>query len=57
MSAWWAYLEERTRREVDAGVLCDRRLLAVKTVWEALRPLGLGLREAEQVLHALRGPR
>ncbi|MGW6058101.1 hypothetical protein [Streptomyces sp. NPDC055189] len=52
MDGWWAYLEERTRREADANVLCDRRLMAVKAVWEALRPLGLGLREAEQVIHA-----
>ncbi|WP_031511388.1 hypothetical protein [Streptomyces megasporus] len=52
MSGWWAHLEEQTRREVDANVLRDRRMTAVKTVWEALRPLGLGLREAEQVVHA-----
>ncbi|MGW0915267.1 hypothetical protein ACWD1Z_26470 [Streptomyces sp. NPDC002784] len=51
-SGWWAYLEERTRQDVDANVLEDRRLLAVKAVWDALRPLGLGLREAEQVVHA-----
>ncbi|MGW1275083.1 hypothetical protein [Streptomyces sp. NPDC002491] len=52
MSGWWAYLEEQTRREVDAAVLRDRRLTAVKAVWQALRPLELGLREAEQVVHA-----
>ncbi|MGW3669475.1 hypothetical protein [Streptomyces sp. NPDC005141] len=52
MSGWWAYLEEQTRRETDANVLRDRRMAAVKAVWEALRPLGLGLREAEQVVHA-----
>ncbi|MGW3331662.1 hypothetical protein ACWDF9_14070 [Streptomyces rubiginosohelvolus] len=52
MSGWWAYLEERTRREVDADVLRDRRLSAVKSVWEALRPLGGGLHEAELVIHA-----
>ncbi|MEV8314740.1 hypothetical protein AB0Q95_11260 [Streptomyces sp. NPDC059900] len=52
MNGWWAYLEEQTRREVDAHVLRDRRLMAVKIVWEALRPLGLGLREAEGVVHA-----
>ncbi|MFI2511331.1 hypothetical protein [Streptomyces sp. NPDC018972] len=50
MSGWWTSLEEQTRREVDASVLRDRHLMAVKTVWEALRPLGLGLREAEQVV-------
>jgi hypothetical protein len=44
-------LEERTRREVDADVLRDRRLSAIRSVWEALRPLGLGLHEAERVVH------
>lgn len=52
MSGWWAYLEERTRREVDADVLRDRRLSAVRAVWEALRPLEVGLHEAERVVHA-----
>ncbi|MFJ9889994.1 hypothetical protein ACIQRW_29645 [Streptomyces sp. NPDC091287] len=52
MSDWWAYLEEQTRHEVDADVLRDRRLSAVKSVWEALRPLGVGLHEAELVVHA-----
>ncbi|WP_331749936.1 hypothetical protein OG529_36105 (plasmid) [Streptomyces longwoodensis] len=52
MSGWWAYLEERTRREVDADVLRDRRLSAVRSVWEALRPLGLGLHEAERVVYS-----
>ncbi|MFG3350306.1 hypothetical protein ACGF1Z_35310 [Streptomyces sp. NPDC048018] len=44
-------MEERTRREVDADVLRDRRMSAVRSVWEALRPLGLGLHEAERVVH------
>ncbi|MGQ4360256.1 hypothetical protein [Streptomyces sp. SAS_272] len=52
MSGWWVYLEEQTRQQVDAEVLRDRRLTAVKAVWDALRPLELGLREAEQVVHA-----
>jgi hypothetical protein len=52
MSGWWAYLDERTCREVDADVLRDRRLSAVRSVWEALRPLGVGLHEAERVVHA-----
>ncbi|GHD43057.1 hypothetical protein [Streptomyces galbus] len=52
MSGWWSYLEERTRREVDEDVLRDAALGAIRTVWEALRPLGLGLREAEQVVEA-----
>nr|WP_222110097.1 hypothetical protein [Streptomyces cupreus] len=45
-------MEEQTRQEVDANVLRDRRIMAIKAVWEALRPLELGLREAEQVVHA-----
>ncbi|MGW7256392.1 hypothetical protein [Streptomyces sp. NPDC054834] len=52
LSGWWTYLEDQTRQEVDANVLYDRPLMAVKAVWEALRPLGVGLREAEQVVHA-----
>lgn len=52
MSGWWAYMEERSRRAVDADVLRDRRMMAVKAVWDAIRPLGLGLREAEQIVHA-----
>ncbi|MFF4243365.1 hypothetical protein ACFYY2_02690 [Streptomyces sp. NPDC001822] len=52
MSGWWAYLEERTRREVDTDVLSDLRLRAIRSVWRALRPLGLGLHEAELVVHA-----
>ncbi|MEV5434155.1 hypothetical protein [Streptomyces sp. NPDC052701] len=52
MSGWWDCLGERTRRQVDADVLRDRRLSAVRSVWEALRPLGAGLHEAERVVHA-----
>ncbi|CAM5744215.1 hypothetical protein SALBM311S_08497 [Streptomyces alboniger] len=52
MSGWWAYLEEQTCREVDAAVLRDRQLSAVRSVWEALRPLGVSLHEAERVVHA-----
>lgn len=51
MRDWWTYLEEPTRQEVDAYVLSDRQLKAVKAVWDALRPLELGLGEAEQVVH------
>ncbi|MFH8982936.1 hypothetical protein [Streptomyces varsoviensis] len=51
-SDWWAYLDEWTRQEVDADVLRDRPLLAVVCVREALRPLGVGLHEAERVVHA-----
>ncbi|QEV29991.1 hypothetical protein CP976_41835 [Streptomyces coeruleorubidus] len=52
MSGWWALMEEQTRREVDADVLRDRRLSAVRSVWEALRPLEVGLHQAERVVHA-----
>ncbi|MEV2251767.1 hypothetical protein AB0I94_14505 [Streptomyces sp. NPDC050147] len=52
MSDWWARLDERTRHEVDADVLRDRRMAAVRSVWEALRPLGSGLHEAELVVHS-----
>ncbi|TGB07409.1 hypothetical protein E4099_17060 [Streptomyces palmae] len=52
MSGWWAYLDERTRQEVDADVLRDRRISAVRSAWEALRPLELGLHEAECVVHS-----
>lgn len=52
MSGWWDYLEERTRQEVDADVLRDRRIAAVKTVWDAVRPLGLGVHDAEKVVQA-----
>lgn len=51
MTGWWDRLEERTRREVDAAVLADRPLPAVRAVWEVLRPLGAGLHEAELVVH------
>lgn len=49
---WWPYLDERTRQELDENVLCDRRMPALRVVWLALRPLGLGLYEAERVVHA-----
>ncbi|MEV0523188.1 hypothetical protein AB0I66_07160 [Streptomyces sp. NPDC050439] len=52
MSDWWGQLAEQTRREVDADVLRDRRMAAVRSVWEALRPVGLGLLEAQSVVHS-----
>ncbi|MET8811903.1 hypothetical protein ABZW47_07860 [Streptomyces sp. NPDC004549] len=48
---WWSRLDEATRREADTHVLHDRYLLAVRTVWEPLRPQGLGLHEAETLIH------
>lgn len=52
MSGWWPYLEDRTRREADAHVLRDRYIAALLVVWEALRPLGVSLHDAEKVVHA-----
>ncbi|MGW7069119.1 hypothetical protein ACWGII_09735 [Streptomyces sp. NPDC054855] len=52
MSDWWGQLEGQIRREVDADVLRDRRMAAVRSVWEALRPLGLGLLDAQLVVHS-----
>ncbi|GHH83466.1 hypothetical protein [Streptomyces capitiformicae] len=51
MNDWWTQLDDRTRQEADAHVLDDRHLLAVKIVWEALRPLGLDLCEAQKIVH------
>lgn len=51
MATWWTYLDERTRREVDADVLSDRMITAVGTVWAALRPLGLSVHDAQAVVH------
>ncbi|WP_264202899.1 hypothetical protein [Streptomyces bambusae] len=45
-------MEEGTRREVDAEVVRDRRISAVRVVWEALRPLEVRLHEAELVVQA-----
>ncbi|MGW6027483.1 hypothetical protein [Streptomyces sp. NPDC055099] len=52
MSDWWGQLEEQTRREVDADVLRDRPMAAVRSVWEALRPVGLGLLDAQLVVQS-----
>ncbi|WP_369142850.1 hypothetical protein [Streptomyces sp. R44] len=51
-SEWWTLLPEGIRGEVDGYVLQDARLRAVRTVWEACRGRGLGLHEAEAVVHA-----
>lgn len=52
MSGWWPSLEEQTRRKIDTEVLDDRLIMALKAAWDALRPLGASLREAEEVVHA-----
>ncbi|MFI7011090.1 hypothetical protein [Streptomyces sp. NPDC050145] len=51
-AGWWARADEPTRRAVDADVLSDRRMFAVRTLWEALRAQGLGLHEAQLEIHA-----
>jgi hypothetical protein len=48
---WWTRLDDETRQEADANVLGDGYVMAVKTVWEALRPQGLPPHEAEKVIH------
>ncbi|MGW0211753.1 hypothetical protein ACWDZ8_40560 [Streptomyces sp. NPDC003233] len=52
MSGWWSSLDERTRREIDTEVLHHRPIMALKAAWDALRPLGASLREADEVVHA-----
>ena len=49
---WWARADEATRHAVDAEVLRDRRMFAVRTLWQALRDQGLGLHEAMTEIHA-----
>ncbi|MFE1955815.1 MULTISPECIES: hypothetical protein [Streptomyces] len=51
-AGWWARADEATRRAVDADVLRDRFLFAVRTLWEALRHEGLGLNAAQDVVAA-----
>ncbi|MFF0474711.1 hypothetical protein [Streptomyces sp. NPDC004284] len=50
-SEWWELLPEGIRGEVDGYVLQDARLRAARVVWEACRGRGLGLHEAERVVH------
>ncbi|SED86512.1 hypothetical protein [Streptomyces sp. TLI_105] len=51
-SEWWDLLPDGIRGEVDGYVLQDRRLQAVRVVRETCRSRGLGLHEAEGVVHA-----
>ncbi|CAM5245111.1 hypothetical protein [Streptomyces aurantiogriseus] len=48
---WWALLPPGIRAEADGYVLQDARLQAVRAVWEAGRARGLGLTEAQLVVH------
>ncbi|MCH0538665.1 hypothetical protein I3F58_03635 [Streptomyces sp. MUM 203J] len=50
-AGWWDRLPAGIRAQVDAYVLQDARLHAVRTVWEAGRAQGLGLHEAQLVVH------
>jgi hypothetical protein len=48
---WWRLLPAGVRAQADAYVLQDARLQAVRVVWEAGRARGLGLTEAQLVVH------
>lgn len=50
-TGWWESLPEGIRRQVDGYVLQDRRMYAVRTVWQAGRAHGLGLNEAQELVH------
>ncbi|MFJ6983924.1 MULTISPECIES: hypothetical protein [unclassified Streptomyces] len=49
---WWELLPAGVRGQVDRLVLQDAWLPAVRAVWEAGRARGLGLTEAQYVVHA-----
>ncbi|MCS0605662.1 hypothetical protein NX794_31330 [Streptomyces sp. LP11] len=51
MNDWWDLLPEETRGAVDAHVLRDRRMAAVRAAFEALRPLDLGIHDAVRLVH------
>ncbi|MFG2294287.1 hypothetical protein [Streptomyces sp. NPDC048603] len=48
---WWAVLPVGIRAQVDGYVLQDARFQAVRVVWEAGRGQGLGLTDAQYVVH------
>nr|WSX51351.1 hypothetical protein OG409_21860 [Streptomyces sp. NBC_00974] len=47
----WERIPEGIRRQVDGYVLQDRRMNAVRIVWEATRTQGVGLNEAQELVH------
>ncbi|CAM5610251.1 hypothetical protein GCM10010222_46210 [Streptomyces tanashiensis] len=51
-SEWWELLPDGIRGQVDGYVLQDARFQAVRIVWQTCRGRGLGLHEAEEVVHA-----
>ncbi|WP_206305518.1 hypothetical protein [Actinacidiphila soli] len=48
---WWELLPAGIRQQVDGYVLQDARLPAVRLVFEAGRARGLGLSDAQMVVH------
>lgn len=48
---WWALLPEGVRRQVGGYVLQDACFRAIRVVFEAGRARGLGLHEAQLVVH------
>ncbi|MDR6979521.1 hypothetical protein J2X68_006257 [Streptomyces sp. 3330] len=48
---WWEALPEGVRRQVDGYVLQDARMRAIRAAWEAGRAHGVGLHEAQLVVH------
>ncbi|WP_371616384.1 hypothetical protein [Streptomyces sp. NBC_00454] len=51
-TGWWESLPEGIRRQVDGYVLQDRRMYAVRTVWQAGRAHGLGLNPAQELVQS-----
>ncbi|MFD7911194.1 hypothetical protein ACFV30_10735 [Streptomyces sp. NPDC059752] len=51
MENHWTALPAGIRTQIDGYVLQDRLMLAVKLVWEAGRVQGIGLREAQEIVH------
>ncbi|MEU8675925.1 hypothetical protein [Streptomyces sp. NPDC048560] len=48
---WWELLPAGIRRQADGYVLQDARFQAIRLVWEAGRAQGLGLNDAQVVVH------
>ncbi|MFD9337961.1 hypothetical protein ACFWBF_26700 [Streptomyces sp. NPDC060028] len=51
MTARWEELPSGVRGQVDAYVLQDSRFQAVRIVWETGRARGIGLAEAQEMVH------
>lgn len=51
VSEWWELLPAGIREQVDGYVLQDARLRAIRTVFEVGRGRGLGLTDAQRVVH------